>query len=337
MAAVSRMSVPSVDVDSERLVRAVLPASLLVAVGSTVLALLRALPPGDPTELLGVSPVPVALGVLLNTVTTVPFLLALLLVVTIPSRRVAALGAGLVYAVDFVTVVGSRTLLSRGPGLDLGSFAVPLPRAVTVLAVATAAWLAYHGGVERLRAAVGGVPHHPLAAHVGDRRLGPGLTLQRGLVAAGLAGLVGAAGLVLAGGVHDLLTAVARLESTGSTTVVFPGSELREVGVPPARLPVRWLLEGSFLLAVLFLAGPRCSARDLLKGLGLLVGVQSAVILVPAFLPPVEPVYLFGARGPLVAALPDAILLVGLAVGVRLLGRDESETPAARPTATADS
>ncbi|MFC5367678.1 hypothetical protein [Salinirubrum litoreum] len=331
------MSVLDSSLDSRRLLRGALPASLLVAVASTVLALLRALPTGDPTELLGVSPAPVAFGVLLSTVTTVPFLLALLVVVTTPSRRVAAAGAGLVYAVDLVAVVAGRSLLSRGAGLDVAVLALPLPRAVTVLAVATAVWLAYHGGTERLHAVVGGVPPHPLFAQIADHRLGPGLTLQRGLLAAGVAGLVGAGGLVVAGGLYDLLTAVGGLGAPGSPSITFSESGLREVGISLARLPVRWLIEASVLLAVLFVAGPRCSPRDLLKGLGLLVAVRSAVILVPAFLPPFEPVFLLGPRGPLVAALPDVILLVGIAFAVRLSESGSPESPVDQPTATADS
>jgi hypothetical protein len=331
------MSVRDSAPGSRSLLRAVLPASLLVATGSTVLALRRALPTRDPAELLGVAPLPVVVGVGLATVTAVPFLLALLLAVTTPSRRVAAAGAGLVYAVDFVAAVGSRLLGPEGPGPGLGVLALPLPRAITVLAVATAAWLAYHGGDERLAEWTEDAGRHPLFARLAGTHLGPGLTLRRGLVAAGVAGLVGAGGLVATGGLYDLLVAVGRLGTAGSGTVAFPARPPGEVGIPLARLPARWLGEASVLLAVLFVAGPRCATRDLLKGLGLLVGVQSAVILVPAFLPPVDSVYLLGARGPLAAALPDAILLVGLAVGVRLLGRDESRPQVGQSTATADS
>ena len=337
MAAVVRMSVPDTSLDSQRLLRAVLPASLVFGVASTTLALLRAVPSGDPTELLGVSPLPVVVGVGLATVTAVPLLVALLLVITAPSRRVAVTGAGLVYAVDLVSVVGSRLLTPRGPDLGLAVLALPLARPVTVLAVATAVWLAYHGGYERLAELTGEAVRHPLFAQIDDTHLGPGLTLRRGLVAVGVAGLVGAGGLVATGGLYDLLVAVGRLGTVGSGTVAFPARNPGEVGVPLARLPARWLVEASVLLAVLFVAGPRRSTRDLLKGLGLLVGVQSAVILVPAFLPPVDPVFLLGARGPLATALPDAILLVGLAVGVRLLGRDESGPQVERTTATADS
>jgi hypothetical protein len=331
------MSVSDTPLDGRRLLRAALPAGLLVAVGSTVLALLRALPTADPTELLGVSPAPVVFGVALATVTAVPFLLALLLVVTVPSRRVAAVGAGLVYAVDLGTVVASRTVLSPGPPLGLEVLAAPLTRGVAVLAVATGVWLAYGSGYERLAGWTGDAVRHPLFAQMDGRRLGPGLTLRHGLVAAGVAGLVGAGGLVAVGGLHDLLAAVGRPETAGSITVSFPTRGSGEVGVPPTRLPARWLVEASVVLAVLFVAGPRCSARDLLKGVGVVVAVRSAVVLVPALLPPGDPIYLLGARGPLVAALPDVILLVGLVVGVRLLGRDGSEREAAPPTATADS
>jgi hypothetical protein len=331
------MSVPDTPLDTRQLLRSVLPASLLVAVASTVLALLRAFRPADPTDLLGLSPGPVVVGVILSTVTTVPFLLALLLVVTTPSRRVAVAGAGLVYAVGLTAAAASRVVVARGPDLGLAVLALPLPRAATVLAVAAAVWLAYGGGTERLRTVVGGVPRHPLFAQIPDEELVPALTLRRGLLAAGLAGLVGAGGLVVAGGLHDVLTTLGRLGATESPTITFSESGLREVGVPLTDLPVEWLIEASFLLAVLFVAGPRCSPRNLLKGIGLLVAVQSAVILVPAFLPPFEPVFVLGARGPLVAALPDAILLVGIAFAVRLSDADSPASPAGQPTATADS
>jgi hypothetical protein len=337
MAAVVCMSVPDTALDSQRLLRAALPAGLVVGVASTGLALLSAVPSGDPADLLGVSPLPVLLGVALATVTAVPFLVALLLVVTTPSRRVAAAGAGLVYAVDLVAVVASRTTLSPGPGLDLGVLAAALPRVVTVLAVATAVWLAYGGGYARLAGWTGDAVRHPLFAQLDGRQLGPGLTLRRGLLAAGVAGLVAAGGLVAVGGLHHLLSTVGRPATVESVTVSFSGPDSDAVGVSLTRLPARWLVEASVLLAVLFVAGPRRSALDLLKGLGLLVAVQSAVVLVPAFLPPVDPVFLLGARGPLAAALPDAMLLVGLAVGVRLLGRDESGPQVERATATADS
>jgi hypothetical protein len=309
----------------------------VVGVASTGLALLSAVPSGDLTDVFGVSPLPVLLGVGLATVTAVPFVLALLLVVTTPSRQVAAAGAGLVYAVDLVAATASRLLTLPAPALDLGVLAVPLPRAVTVLAVATAVWLAYDGGHERLAKWTGDAVRHPLFAHLDGRRLGPGLTLRRGLLAAGVAGLLAAGGLVAVGGLHHLLSAVGRPETVESVTVSFSATDSGAVGIPLARLPARWLVEASVLLAVLFVAGPRRSALDLLKGLGLLVAVQSAVVLVPASLPPVDPVFLLGSRGPLAAALPDAILLVGLAVGVRLLGRDESRPLVERATATADS
>jgi hypothetical protein len=57
--------------------------------------------------------------------------------------------------------------------------------------VAIAVWLAHHGGYERLSAAAGSADQHLIFAIVTDKRIGPLLLLQRALVVAGRAGLVG--------------------------------------------------------------------------------------------------------------------------------------------------
>ncbi|MFC6726355.1 hypothetical protein ACFQE1_18705, partial [Halobium palmae] len=108
----------------------------------------------------------VVLGVLIEgTVATawfVPFLLAVLIVLATPSRRTVAIGAALVYGVGLLSIVG-RTLLGGVPvGIEPVVLAVPLASVANFLAVATAVWLAYHGGYERLAAAVGSLDRHPL-------------------------------------------------------------------------------------------------------------------------------------------------------------------------------
>jgi hypothetical protein len=186
---------------------------------------------------------------------------------------------------------------------------------VAVLAVATAAWLAHHGGYERLVAAVGEVPQHPLFAAVADERIGPGLTVQRGLVVAVLAGAVGAGGLVSAGWAADLLGAVARATG-GSGAPFFAGRW--QMGIPPTRLPVEWLFEASFLLAVVLVTGPRLRARAVAAGVAVVVAVQSTVALLPMLVPPSEPVFLLAPSGPVLTPLGDVVVLLGIAVGVRV-------------------
>jgi hypothetical protein len=55
-------------------------------------------------------------------------------------------------------------------------------------------------------------------------------------------------------------------------------------------------------------------------------GVQSTVKLLPALVPPFDPVYLFGASGPVFAPLRDAAVLAGVAVGAWLAFHGGSET-----------
>jgi hypothetical protein len=288
---------------------------VLAAAALVALSWGRLLLTGDAPDAPGEILVGVSTGVILATVAFVPFLLAVLLVVASPSRRSVAGGAALVYVVDLSLTVGQALPNSIPVGFVV--LAVPLARVATFLAVATAVWLAFHGGYDRLASAAGEADQHPLFATVADRRIGPALSLQRGLVAAGLAALVGAGGLVLAGGVADLFRTVAR-SGTGSAIVVFPRAQVWNVGIPPARLPREWLFEASFLLGVLFVTGPRLGSRDLLKGIAVVFGVQSTAALLPALVPPFRPVDLWAASGPLLSPLSDVVVLVGIAVAVRL-------------------
>ncbi|WP_224448634.1 hypothetical protein [Haloprofundus salilacus] len=320
------MSVPECELDSQRLLGAALLASGLIAVlvvtfGWSRLLLLDRSTAGAGKIILGVMT-----GWSLATAAYAPFLLAVLLVVAGSSRRAVVGGAVLVYVVDLLFIVG-RTLLSDLPGeLPLTIFAVPLGRVLTFLAVATAVWFAYHGGYERLVSAVGNVDQHPLFAIVAHEDIGPTLSLQRGLIATGLAAIVGAGGLVLVHGVGTFLQSVTRPETGGSSTRVFlQGSGLR-VGVPLTELPVEWLFTASFLLGVIFLTGPRLRLRDFLKAIAVVFGVQSTVRLLPALIPPFRPIDLWATSGPVLAPLEDSILLFGIAVAVWMAFHDGLET-----------
>jgi hypothetical protein len=229
-----------------------------------------------------------------------------------------------VYVIDLLLLVG-RAVLSRVPEqLELVVLAVPLSRVAIFLAIAVAAWLAYHGGYERLSVAAGNTDQHPLFAIVADKRIGPTLSLQRCLVVAGLAGLVGAGELVLAGRIGDLFRTIAQLRTTGQITIVASQGAAWNVEIPLSQFPEQWLFEASFLLAVLFVTSSRLSARDLLKGLAVVFGVQSTVKLVPAFLPPSRPRELWASSGPVLTPLGDAFLLFGIAVATPLAFHDNS-------------
>lgn len=277
-------------------------------------------------------------GGTLSTAWFVPFVLAVLFVVAGPSRRTVAGGAVLVYVVHLVlTVVRTIVIGATGgvPGGDPGTvqrgidpvvLAVPLPIVATFLAVATAVWLAHQGGYERLVAATGNADQHPLFAVVADEGIGPSLSLQRGLVAAGLAGLVGAGGLVLAGGIADLLQVFAGSGAAEGTTIQLTRIPARDVGIPLSGLPVQLLLEASFLLAVLFVTGPRIWPRDVLRGMAVIFGVQSGVNLLPVLLSPDRPLELWAASGPILAPVGDALLFVAITVAVWLAFHGGLET-----------
>ncbi|MFC4359754.1 hypothetical protein ACFO0N_17555 [Halobium salinum] len=301
------------EADGRRLFGAVLLSALVTAAGFVALSWSRLLatgrvPDGGDGVLVGV-----VTGTALGAVSFVPFLLAVLLVVARPSRRSVAVGVGLVYATDLALAVGQSLLSGVPAGVGVVVLAVPLPRVASVLAVATAVWVAYHGGYERLASAAGNADQHPLFAIVADRRLGPGLSLRRGLVAAGLAAAVGVGGVALAGGVGEVL----RAATQQGTVAVLPRGGAWSVGIPLARLPIRWLFEASFLLGVLFVTGPRLGGRAVLKAVAVVVGVQSAVRLLPALVPPFRPVELWAPSGPVLTPLDDLLLLVGVALAVR--------------------
>ncbi|QZP36899.1 hypothetical protein [Halobaculum magnesiiphilum] len=307
------------DLDARSALPAALGSAALVAFAFVAFGWLRlssrsGTPAGDPVAILGALLIQAAVA----TVTFAPFLLAVVGVVARPTPRVVAGGAALVYGVDLLVTVGT-TLATGFPG-SVGPLVlvVPLSTVVSLLAIAVAVWLAYHGGYERLAAAAEGADRHPLFANLPKKSLGPGLSVKRGLVAAGLAALVGAGGLVAANGLGDLLRAATRAGAGGSVSVTVTGAWARNVGIPPSQFPVEWLSEASFLLAVLFVAGPRVAARDLGKGIAVIVGVQSATVLVPAFVASARPLDLWAPSGPLLAPLGDVFLFVGIAVAVRL-------------------
>ncbi|MXR43339.1 hypothetical protein GRX01_18630 [Halobaculum sp. WSA2] len=290
-----------------------LVALALVAFGWLRLSLTgRALP----------GPVGIVAAVAIETVvaaaTFAPFLLAVVCVVARPSPRVVAGGAALVYGVGLVTTLGGA-LVSGFPG-SIGPvvLAVPLPTVASLLAIAVAVWIARHGGYDRLAAAAEGADQHPLFANVTGHSLGPGLSVQRGLVAAGAGAIVGAGGLVAASGIGDLLRAAARSGAGGSISVTVSGVWVRNVGIPASQFPVEWLFEASFLLAVAFVTGSRVRPRDLAKGIAVIVGVQSTTEALPALLRSARPFDLWDPTGPLLTPVGDVFLVVGVAAAVRL-------------------
>lgn len=320
------MSVPESDPDSRRLLGAAILAGVLIAVGFVTVSWSRLLLTGRFSAEAGEIVLGVVSGGVLATAAFVPFLLAVLVVVADPSLRAVTGGAVLVYVCDLLVTVGRPFLTGSPGGIELTVLAVPLVRVVIFLAVATAVWLAYHGGYERLVSAAGNADQHPLLAIVADERIGPSLSLQRGLVVAGLAAIVGAGGLVLVGEIGAFLRAVARSETAGSTAVMFHQGQTVRVGISLAQLPTQWLFEASFLLAVLFVTGPRLGLPDLCKGIAVVFGVQSTVTLLPALLPPFRPVELWTASGPVLTPLGDVVLLCSVAVAVWLAFHGGLET-----------
>lgn len=254
----------------------------------------------------------------LATVLFVPFLLAVLLVVSGPSLRTVAGGVALVYVVDLLVTVGQSPRVGPVSAVELAVLAVPLPRVTTFLAVATGVWLAYHGGYERLAEATGDADQHPLLAHVPDRSIGPSLSLQRGLVVAGISGFLAAGGLVVARWVSDVLRTIGRTDSAEVTRVVIRPSPLVDVGISPDQLPIQWLVAASFVLAVLFVTGPRLRARDLLKGVAVVLGVQAPLAVLSAAEPSSSASSLLVGTEAAPTPLEDVVLLTGIAVAVWL-------------------
>lgn len=250
-----------------------------------------------------------------NALWYVPYLVVVLLTVADPTRRTVTGGAIVVYGVDLLFTLGARQVLSVET--TPATFAAPLASVVEYLAVATVVWLAYHEGYERLTGAVGDVRGHPLVA---GKQLGPDLPLGRGLLAVALAALVGAVGLVLTGTVQALFQDLAT-SGAGSPGGSTAGGGTT-TGISVSRLPVELVFQASFLLAVLFVTGFRVAVRDLLKGVALVVGVQSVVTLLSALVPPTQPVDLWSHRGPVLAPLPDAAAFVAIAIAVWLAFHD---------------
>lgn len=313
------MALPATNTDLRRQLSAALIAGGVTAVFFVTyswgrLLMIDRLPAGAREIILGVMA-----GWVWAIAAFVPFLLAVLLVVAGPTRRAVITGAVIVYVCGLLVTIGQLALTEFPVGLDLVVLAVPLVRVVIFLGVATAVWLAYHGGYERLRSAVGDVDQHPLFASIADTNIGPALSIQRGLVVAGLAASIGAGGLVLTGGIGELLRAVGRIGTTETISVTLSQDQIWRIGIPPARFPVEWLFEASFLLAVLFVTGPQLRTRDVGKGIAIIFAVQSTVLLLPALVPPGRPVDLWAVSGPVLSPLGDTIILIGIAVAVWLL------------------
>lgn len=309
------MEFPGTGVDFRRALAAALLAGLVVAVVfvafNWVRILLTAGPPDDP-ELVLVRGV---FGAVLSLAWHGPFLLAVVWVVSDTHWKSVTAGAVLVFALVLPLAGGRGVEVPFDPAST--ELLVSVARVVNFLAVATAVWIAYNGGFERLTEPFEGVSH-PLFALVADTPLGTDLDLQRGLLAVVLAGLVGAGGLVLVDGLHDLLLAA----TAGRTTRIL----FAQPGIPLERLPVEFLAEASFLLAVLLVVGARTPVRGLSKGIVVVFGVQTPLHLVPALLAPARPVDLWAPQGPVLAPAGDALVLLGIAVAVWLAFRGGIET-----------
>lgn len=320
------MSLEESVLDRHRLPGAAVLASVCCAVGALAVGWLRLLSTGRYPAAVGDVVVSLVYGGVVVTASFLPLLFAVLVVVAAPTPRRVAGGAVLVYAVDLLMTISQPPLASVPASVDVTVLAVPLPRVATVLAIATAAWLAFHGGYERLALAAGDADQHPIFAFVADESIAPALTVQRGVVVAGLAGVVSAGGLYVAGRLSEFLEAIVRPEPTGATGIVIRPAAAYSVGIPLAELPVEWLFELSFLLAVLFVTGPRLAARDLLKGISVLVGVQVPVSLLAAFGSTDRAAELSNGLAPVLTPLDDVVLLSDIAVAVWLAFHGGLET-----------
>jgi hypothetical protein len=308
------------------LVAAVVAGLLASAVQQTAIAGIASFAPAVRSGVLravevgGVTAVVVVLVTLLSSALWfAPYLLVVLVTVADPSRETVAGGVAVLYVLGLLQIL-AFTLASPG-GFTPAVLAVPLATVAPYLGVATAVWVAHHGGYEQLADALKDAPEHPLFAVVAEESLGSDLPLGRGLVAAGLGSFVVVGGLVVAGWLQELLTTPARS--------AFPGTSVRftatSVGLELDAVPETWLFEATFLLAVLLVTGPRVGPRDVLKGVALVVGVRLTVAVVPAVVPPFESVALWESGGPMLGALASVVLVVGIAVGAWLAFRDGVE------------
>lgn len=247
---------------------------------------------------------------LLSAVGFVPYLAVVLATVAAPTRDTVAAGVAVLYGAGLLRAL----LFGRAVGVAFtpATLAVALDSVVPYLGVATAVWVAYGGGYERFTDAVADVPEHPLFAVLADQRVGPDLSLERGVVAAGLGALVATVGLVFNARFHDLLR-------DASTGVLDPTATFAtvSVGLEPDGAPEFLLFEAAFLLGVVFVAGPRVGPRALVKALALVAGVRSTAALVLAVVPSFEAT-LWGPSGPILGVLGDVTVLVGIGVGVWL-------------------
>lgn len=320
------MTLQSSDVPFRRLVGGAVLAGVLCAVAVTAVGWSRLLATGRYPRVTGDVVLSVVYAGALATVLFVPFLLAVLPVVADPSLRTVAGGAGLVYVVDLLVTVGQTPRVGPLSDVELAVLAVPLPRVATLVAIATGVWLAHHGGYERLAAAAGDADQHPLLAHVPDRPIGPSLSLQRGLVVAGIAGFLGAGGLVVTRWVSEVLQSIGRTGSTEVTRIVIRPSPLVDVGVSLGQLPIQWPIAATFVLAVLFVTGPRLRASDLLKGVAVVLVVQAPLALLSTTGPSVSALDLLAGTEAAPTPLADVILLTGIAVAVWLTYHGGLET-----------
>lgn len=264
------MTVSRAEISDRDLFVAAILGSLLVGTVFSGFSVLLTLTSGVPSTA-GDTPPLLALFVA-NTAQHVlsylPYLLAVLLTMARPMRKALLNGVVLVYVGGILQMYLGTVLADWGGTAwsaeitGLTAVFVPLDTVVAYLAIAAAVWLAYHGGYERLRTAVS---QHPLFGAVIKDEASSALTLRRGAIAAGLAALLGVVALVVNGALYDQF----------SGDVSFEGGWYWTVGVPPTEAPLTWVSQASFLLAVLFVAGPRLTVRDVLKGVAAVVGVQT--------------------------------------------------------------
>ncbi|WP_136717306.1 hypothetical protein [Halorientalis salina] len=234
-----------------------------------------------------------------------PFFLAVVLVVGRgATRRTLAAGVALVYVAHLALAVVQGRFGPAFYTLTPRVLAEPLPQVARFLGIAVAYWIAYDGGYESITLEA---PAHPLFAVVTDERLAPDLEVGRGVVAAALAGLIAVTGSLAAHAVQEALA--------GSARFAVPVA-VSTAGIPVEQAPTEWVFDTTFVLAVLFVIGPKTTPRTVLKGLGVVFGVGAAVRVAPALLPPSRPLELWDPSGPLLAPIGDAVFLLGIALAV---------------------
>lgn len=258
-----------------------------------------------------------------NVVWYLPYLLVVLLTVVEPTRRIVVGGAVILYSVDLLFTWAARQAFAAET--SLATFAGSLTIVFEYLAIATVVWVGYHGGYERLREALGDAQQHPLfAAIVDDRQLGRGVSIELALLAVVPAALVGALGLLFTGAVQRRLYDLATSGPNGPAVTINFGASTA-AGVSTGQLPVEFALQASFLLAVLLVTGPQLARSDVLKGIAVIVGVESTVALLPTLLPPFRTVDLWAPDGPVMAPLAAVVPFLAIAAAVWLAFHDGRE------------